>query len=159
MEIEVMCDHTRSDNVIFHAHPSYRGGHSWYDWAEFAWLDGETGVESIVLGQIYGFIELGLGPSSINFTDPRLPSSLRNQSPGVFAIIHSCKYASEPLHNYSRLLLGADLTLDRHGNKGLLFVPVDCIHSPAVVVPNLGASPGKVIQIKPQSAWASLFHF
>ena len=150
---------TRSDNVIFHAHPSYRGGHSWYDWAEFAWLDGETGVESIVLGQIYGFIELGLGPSSINFTDPRLPSSLRNQSPGVFAIIHSCKYASESLHNYSRLLLGADLTLDRHGNKGLLFVPVDCIHSPAVVVPNLGASPGKVIQIKPQSAWASLFHF
>ena len=112
-----------------------------------------------MLGQIYGFIELGLGPSSINFTDPRLPSSLRNQSPGVFAIIHSCKYASEPMHNYSRLLLGADLTLDRHGNKGLKFIPVDCIHSPAVAVPNLGATPGKVIQIKPQFAWASLFHF
>ena len=43
------------------------------------------------------------------------------------------------------MLLGADLTLDRHGNRGLLFVAVDCIHSPAVVVPNLGASPGKVI--------------
>ena len=50
------------------------------------------------------------------------------------------------MHKYSRLLLGADLKLDRHGNKGLLFVPVDCIHSPAVVVPNLGATPGKVIQ-------------
>ena len=93
------------DNVILHAHPSYRRVHSWYDWAEeFAWLYGETEeVESIVLGQIYGFIG-GLGhQSSINFTDPRLPSSSRNQSPGVFAIIHSCKYASEPLHNHSRL--------------------------------------------------------
>jgi hypothetical protein len=104
MEIVVMCDHTCSDNVIFLAHPSYRGGHSWYDWAEFAWQDGETEVESIVPGQIYSFIELGLGPSLINFTDPRLPSSLRNQSPDAFAIVHSCKYASEPFHNYSRLL-------------------------------------------------------
>ena len=85
-----MCDHTHSDNVIFHAHPSYRGGRSWYDWAEFAWLDGETEVKSIMFGQIYGFLELGLGPSSINFTDSRLPSSLRNQSPGIFANIHSC---------------------------------------------------------------------
>ena len=76
----------------------------------FAWLDGESGVESIVLGQIYGYIELELGLSLINFTDPGLPSSLRNHSPGVFAIVHSCKYVSEPLHNYSRLLLGADLT-------------------------------------------------
>jgi hypothetical protein len=84
---------------------------------------------------------------------------LRNQSPDAFAIVHSCKYASEPFHNYSRLLWGADLTLDRHENKGLLFVPVDCIHSPAVVVPNLGATPGKVIQIKLQSASASIFHF
>ena len=113
-----------------------------------------------MLGQIYGFVELEFGPSSINFTDPRLPSSLRNQSPGVFAIFHSCKYASETLHHYYlRLLLRSDLTLDRHGNKGLKFIPVDCIHSPAVAVPNLGATPGKVIQIKPQFAWASLFHF
>jgi hypothetical protein len=57
-------------------------------------------------------------------------------------------------------MLGADLRLDQHGNKGLWFGPVDCIHSPAVVVPNLGATPGKVIQIKPQTAASeSLFHF
>ena len=34
--------------------------------------------------------------------------------------------------------------------KQLIFVTVDCISAPAVVVPNIGGIPGLVLQVKPQ---------
>jgi hypothetical protein len=43
--------------------------------------------------------------------------------------------------------------------KQLMFVTVDCISAPAVVVPNIGGIPGSVLQVKPQHTWQSFFSF
>ena len=89
--IEVLCEHKQDGNT-FHAHPNYLGQGSWYDWADFKWIDEESGIPYIVLGEIFGFVLL-LEPE-FDFTDPRLCASLRNETTRIFAIVNSCKEPS-----------------------------------------------------------------
>jgi hypothetical protein len=156
--IEVLCEHKRDGNT-FHAHPNYLGQGSWYDWADFKWIDEESGIPYIVLGKIFGFVLLG---PEFDFTDPRLCASLRNETTGIFAIVNSCKDPSESLFNSrrSKMFEIAHLMGYESGKrKQLMFVTVDCISAPAVVVPNIGGIPGSVLQVKPQHTWQSFFSF
>ncbi len=136
---------TRNRRYIFRAHPAFRGGDKWHDWALFQWAADATN-HHLIPGHIVIFIELdeyALGLLQDN-------EHVIGTEPGLYAMIESLEEPLSPGNKYSRIVIDASkhLTarqLQTRRTAGIpltqsntFLVPVDTIYEPIAAIPNLG---------------------
>jgi hypothetical protein len=77
------------DSYIFRAHPSYRGGVKWHDWALFNWSESEDGI-MLIPAQIITFLLVDVELLALLKDNPAFVGS----TPGLYAL---CESLEEPL--------------------------------------------------------------
>jgi hypothetical protein len=148
------------DKFIFRAHPSWRGGGSWHDWAIFSW-EQMDGLPMHIPGQIITFIELG--EPDIKLLN-HLPYVF-GDTPGVYAMIETLERPLSSARTGSRVVVAGSKELtnqeiqERRRNgmplaaPNLCLVPIDTIYAPIAAIPDHGGAPGDFIFIRPADNW------
>ncbi len=167
-EIRGCTEHTRvtvrGGRYIFRAHPAYRGGTFWHDWAMFQW--GEDGGEiQLVPGQIVTFVYLSLSDIQLLEHNEHVVGS----EPGLYAMVESLEEALPPSQKYTHLTCKSskNLTdqqrLQRRNARipltrsNTYLVPVDTIYEPIAAIPNAGGADGEFLFIRPVDDWGFEF--
>lgn len=154
-------EHTRQ-NEIFRAHPSYRGGAPWHDWAMFEWADDADGTYAAP-GQIVMFLYFPFIDEPIWFDGKRFSVD----TPGLYCLVECfdepfCEYAMDTLIVEER---SKEVRVDVPGwgnrekisDKCLYLISVDAIVGPVAAVPNICGPPGSHILVRPYESWAEGF--
>ena len=155
---------TRGGRYIFHAHPAYRGGPMWHDWALFQWLD-EDGDYQLVPGHIVTFLHLDESDVGLLEDNEHVVCS----EAGLYAMIETLEDALPASEKYSRIVIEGSktLTADQRANRrnaripltqsNTYLVPADTIYEPITAVPNLGGVEGDYLFIRPADDWGFEF--
>lgn len=154
-------EHTRKGQ-LFRAHPSYRGGAPWYDWAMFEWVGGDDSVY-YAPGQIVMFLH-------INFVDEPMwfdGDKFCVDEPGLYCLVECF---DNPLSNLDmdnliveerskavRVDVPGWGDRDRISDKCLYLVSVESILGPIAAVPNVGGPPASFILVRPYQSWSEGF--
>ena len=154
----------RGGRYIFRAHPAYRGGTFWHDWALFQW--GAPGDEiELVPGHIVTFLYLSL--SDIHLLEDN--EHVVGSEPGLYAMVESLEEPLQPSQKYSRLtsISSKYLTNQQRINRrnaripltrsNTYLVPVDTIYEPIAAIPNAGGPDGDFLFIRPVDDWGFEF--
>ena len=152
--LDIYTRHKRGD-VIFHAHPNYRGQGPWKDWAMVEW----AGWGRLPC-HISCFVVLDCLPASRN--GPEYGGvTLKNTT---YAVVESCEWeVNEQEIGRSDLfvpLLKEIGELDADGNvqdRIFYLAEVDAIVSPLAVIPDIGGPPNRYFYIKSRNDWANEF--
>jgi hypothetical protein len=155
---------TRGGRYIFRAHPSYRGGDMWHDWALFQWTSDDDGVE-LIPGHIVTFVELD--DFHIGLLEDN--QHVIGTDPGLYAMIESMEEPLPAGEKYGRIVINsskqlsvAQRTIRRNAGIALtqsntFLVPVETIYEPIAAVPNLGGDEGDYFFIRPADDWGFEF--
>jgi hypothetical protein len=155
---------SRGARYIFRAHPGYRGGTFWHDWALFQWTESEGETQSIP-GHIVTFLYLDLHSISKLQGNEQVVGS----DPGLYAMVETLEDPLPPGRRYSRLTCMASKHLteeQRHHRRmarthptrsNTYLVPVDTIYEPIAAVPNVGGRLGDFLFIRPADDWGFEF--
>ena len=165
-------EHNRGDQeerYKFRAHPSYRcnSGQSsgvWYDWAEFAYDDGNP-EPAHAPAQIMCFLRLGPENTPKNNTPEDSPAGLLEK--GEYAVVRSFQDPIQPLKP-SKIVFKGKL------DKNFYFYSCESISAPVTVVPHVISGPGdgndngsrggnvlhstEFFVVKNRQYWLELFH-
>jgi hypothetical protein len=162
-------EHTRQsvtgeDNIIFRAHPSYRGGVKWHDWALFNWSVNENET-MLIPAQIITFILVEEDLCQLLTGNPAFVGT----GPGLYAL---CESLEEPLAEPkvgTRLVVRGTKKLNqrqqnqrrregRHeANPNLNLISVDSIYEPISAMADIGAPEGTFLFVRPVDDWGYLF--
>ena len=161
-------EHTRvtawGSRYIFRAHPAYRGGTFWHDWALFEW-DEPGGETQIVPGHIVTFLQLDQSAIQLLQNNEQVVGS----EAGLYAMVESLEEQLPSSQKYSLLTVMASKHLtaeQRHGRRNAhipltrsntFLVPVDTIYEPIAAVPNAGGPDGEFLFIRPVDDWGFEF--
>jgi hypothetical protein len=161
-------EHTRvtakGNRYIFRAHPAYRGGPFWHDWALFQWQD-PGGEPLLIPGHIVTFLYLSESDVSLLADNEQVVGT----EAGLFAMVESLEDPLPPSQRYNHLAtmsskyLTPQQRLNRR-NAGIhatrsntYLVPVDTIYEPIAAVPNAGGPDGEFLFITPVDDWGFEF--
>ena len=157
-------ENTRGGRYIFRAHPAFRGGESWHDWALFQWTTDSDNVQ-LIPGHIVTFIEL----DEFHLEMLQDNENVIATEPGLYAMIESLEEPLTPGDRYSRIVVhasknvtAAQSTLRRNAGIPLarsntFLVPVDTLYEPIAAVPNVGGEVGDYCFIRPADDWGFEF--
>jgi hypothetical protein len=155
---------TCGKTYMFRAHPSWRGGDSWHDWAIFAWVQ-DDGTPVHLPAQIITFVEFSEFDIGL-LTD--LPFVF-GSTPGLYAMIETIERPLAaprtghyivlegtkeltPAERQQRQVTGIPITA-----SNLCLVPVDTIYEPIAAIPHQGGNPGAFMFIRPCDNWGGGF--
>ncbi|WP_288992458.1 hypothetical protein [uncultured Marinobacter sp.] len=148
------------EKYIFRAHPSWRGGSRWHDWAVFSWAT-TNGTPMRIPGHIITFIEFKEEEIS---KLQHLPHVF-GDTPGLYAMIETLEQPLAVAKTYQRVVVGGRKQLtnsemhERRMNGSPLFspnlclVPVDTIYEPIAAIPDEGGSPGDFLFVRSVENW------
>ena len=148
------------DKFIFRAHPSWRGGRSWHDWALFSWTNTD-GTSVRIPGQIITFVEF----DEVDIRHIQHLPYVSGDTPGLYAMIETLERPLEVAKAHQRVVVEGRKQLTtiemqdrrRHGmpktSPNLCLVPVDTIYGPIAALPDVGGSPGDFLFIRPVENW------
>jgi hypothetical protein len=151
---------TRGGRHVFRAHPAYRGGPMWHDWALFQWVTDNNNFH-LIPGHIVTFIHLDEFAIALLEDNDHVIGT----ESGLYAMIESLEEPLSTSHKYSRIVIEAskNLTADQRKlrrNAGIpltqsntFLLPVDTIYEPIAAVPNLGGVEGDYLFIRPADDW------
>jgi hypothetical protein len=141
LEIAYFTEYER-DGIIYRAHPCYRGGPAWYDWAYVSWTfdgDGRNRQEThqSLIGRILCFFRHPQGElmAVVHSVDAKL-----NEQHGVFATYWHLEFANV---NQSR--------------PKLSMVPVDCLGDQVCMVPYDEVASYRWLHIWNPIEWSACF--
>jgi hypothetical protein len=157
-------EHKRStqsgDKYIFRAHPAWRGGESWHDWAVFSWED-DDGMSLRIPAQIITFIEF-------DGADMRMLQDLPyvfGETPGLYAMVESLERPLMDAKTGSRVVVASTKALSKHAIQqhqrngmplnapNLCLVSIDTIYEPIAAIPHDGGLIGDFLFIRPADNW------
>jgi hypothetical protein len=157
-------EHKRStqsgDKYIFRAHPAWRGGDSWHDWAVFSWED-DDGTSLRIPGQIITFIEF-------DDADMRMLNKLPyvfGDTPGLYAMVETLERPLMNAKTGTRVVVGSTKALTKHELQqrrrngmplhapNLCLVSIDTIYEPIAAIPHEGGLIGDFLFIRPADNW------
>ena len=150
------CTEYHRDDLIFRAHPNYKGTGPWFDWAMFKW-ELEDGDTIDIPGQIVMFLWIP-GLNEPIEMDER--SSIQEE--GLYALVESCSTAMPHVSNCNRIYELKDkkvITVKKRrkyhevSDKCLYLVSVDTINNAIASVPNLGSKEFDFIVLRPSTEW------
>ena len=156
-ELQIHTRHVRfhrDGKDFFHAHPNFRGGGPWNDWAFIDW--GDWGV---LPSHIHCFVDLEDFPKTglkIDFGGIRL-------SAGTYAVVESAQYEEDEDGVFKSdlflpILKDVESFKDGGVDKRIFYLAnVDAITDTASVVPDIGGPPNRYFFIHPRSKWAQDF--
>ena len=148
------------EKYIFRAHPSWRGGTSWHDWALFSWADMDEKLVHVP-AQIITFIEFGEDDIS---KLQHLPC-VNGDTPGLYAMIETLERSLPVAQSGERVVVRGTKRLtnyelnDRRRNgmleaaMNLCLVSVDTIYEPIAAIPDEGGTAGDFLFIRPAENW------
>jgi hypothetical protein len=148
------------DKFFFRAHPSWRSGRSWHDWALFSWTDTD-GTPVRIPGQIITF----LWYAEEDISKIQHLSYVSGDTPGLYAMIETLERPLTVAKTYDRVVVGGSKQLttnefhERRQNgmsltaPNLCLIPVDTIYEPIAAIPDEGGSPGDFLFIRPVKNW------
>ena len=154
----------RLNGYLFRAHPSYRSGDPWHDWAMLNW-GADIGD---MPGQILCFLDL----RQIEFDDDHIILELDNgqpaiKEPDIYMVVQSLQeYFNPVVPTLSMVRKGSTVLrkFDRNGVRifgtepgKLYLVPLDCIQEPVTVIPDMGGPPTDFIVLTSQVNWPQVF--
>jgi hypothetical protein len=152
------------ETFLFRAHPSYRGGAKWHDWALFNW-SGSDDETMLIPAHIITFL----------LVEEDLFQQLRNNpafvgsGPGLYAL---CESLEEPLADPkvgNRIVVRGTKTLNKrqenerrrdgrdNANPNLNLISVDSIYEPISALADIGAPVGTFLFVRPVDDWGYLF--
>jgi hypothetical protein len=145
---------------IFRAHPSWRSGRTWHDWALFSWTDTD-GTPVRIPGQI--IISIWFAEEDISKIQHL--SYVSGDTPCLYAMIETLERPLTVERPYDRVVVGGrkqPTTNEFHERRqngmsltapNLCLVPVDTIYKPIAAIPDEGGSPGNFLCIGPVENW------
>jgi hypothetical protein len=145
---------------IFRAHPSWRSGRSWHDWALFSWTNMD-GTPVPIPGQIITFIWF----AEEDISKIQHLSYVSGDTPGLYAMIESLERPLSVAKTYDGVVAGGSkqLTTNEFHKRcrtgmsltapNLCLVPVDTIYEPIAAIPDEGGFPGDFLFIRPVKNW------
>ena len=151
---------TCGKTYMFRAHPSWRGGDSWHDWAIFSW-EQDDGTPMHLPAQIITFVEFSEFDIGLLADLPFVFGS----NPGLYAMIESIErpLSAPATGNYVVVEGTKELTLDERLQRqvnvipitasNLCLVPVDTIYEPIAAIPHQGGNSGVFMFIRPSENW------
>jgi hypothetical protein len=155
---------TGVDNYLFRAHPSYRGGCKWHDWALFNWSVSDHGT-MLIPAQIITFLLVEEDMYRLLADNPAFVGS----GPGLYAL---CESLEEPLPEPkvgSRIVVRGTKQLNKRqenqrrregrddANPNLNLISVDSIYEPISALADIGAPKGTFLFVRPADDWGYLF--
>lgn len=179
--VDLLTQFTRN-NVIYRAHPAYKGGDAWQDWAYINWSPA-----GLIPGHLLIFLDLRGVQKSFHIKESTI------DRPGIYAVVHSVfesldkkphfvdatRNGSYLAHSSSLLVYYAQkelydcsqtATSTSRGKRSkdesfhlvlpkLYVVPCECIHSPCVAVPDIGpkAKPHGFLFLRSRKEWPKCF--
>jgi hypothetical protein len=151
-------------NYMFRAHPSFRGGKCWHDWALFQWTESNN-VTNLVPGHIVTFLYLednDIGQLQHN-------GHVVGSEPGLYVMVETLEDPLPTSQKYSRIVMESSKNLTRDQNtscrnahipltqSNTYLLPVDTIYESIAAIPNLGAQEGDHLFIRPTDDWGFAF--
>jgi hypothetical protein len=155
---------TGVDNYLFRAHPSYRGGAKWHDWALFNWSVSDHGT-MLIPAQIITFLLVEEDMYQLLTDNPAFVGS----GPGLYAL---CESLEEPLSDPkvgSRIIVRGTKKLNQRqenqrrregrddANPNLNLISVDSIYEPISALADIGGAEGSFLFVRPVDDWGYLF--
>ena len=152
------------DSYLFRAHPSYRGGGKWHDWALFNWSVSEDGT-MLIPAHIITFLLIDNDLFQLLSGNPTFVGS----GPGLYAL---CESLEEPLLEPkvgNRIVVRGTKTLNKRqenqrrrqgrddANPNLNLISVESIYEPIAALADIGAAEGTFLFIRPVDDWGYLF--
>jgi len=155
---------TKRRGCIFRAHPSYRSGKEWFDWANIMWElqhDDGTTTAQIIPGQIQCFVDLTdiSTDSGVCGLDQWEREIVKDPpvEPGIYVVVNSLHGPTTPIPG-SDFMLSGNREVDIDGNMKFSFVDVENIHSPTFCFPYFGnEDEAEVYQLTPCEEWYKYF--
>ena len=125
---------------IFRAHPSYRSGPSWHDWAVFKWISGEETL--YIPGEIQCFVdlrEIATGPQVVGVNEKTGKEIVEETpyEPGIYAVINSLVGPTKSKVTNS-LLSHGQRELDENDEMKCSVANVEAIHDTTYCFPHFG---------------------
>jgi hypothetical protein len=161
-------EHTRVTNgwkrYVFRAHPAYRGGPMWHDWALFQWTDAD-GNDQLIPGHIVTFLHLDEYDIGLLEDNEHVVGT----DPGLYIMMETLEDPLPSSQKHSRIIIegSKNLTHVQRTNRrnaripltqsNTYLVPVDTIYEPIAAVPNLGSVVGDYLFIRPADDWGFEF--
>ena len=152
------------DSYLFRAHPSYRGGGKWHDWALFNWSVSEDGT-MLIPAHIITFLLIDNDLFQLLSGNPTFVGS----GPGLYAL---CESLEEPLLEPkvgNHIVVRGTKTLNKRqenqrrrqgrddANPNLNLISVESIYEPIAALADIGAAEGTFLFIRPVDDWGYLF--
>jgi hypothetical protein len=157
-------DGDNGKSFLFRAHPSFRGGEKWHDWALFNWSVAEE--ETVLIpAQIITFLLVEEDLFQLLVNNPAFVGN----GPGLYVL---CESLEEPLANPkvgNRIVVRGTKTLNkrqeiqRHregrdsANPNLNLISVESIYEPISALADIGAPEGTFLFVRPVDDWGYLF--
>jgi hypothetical protein len=157
-------EHKRStqtgDKYIFHAHPAWRSGDSWHDWAVFSWEDDDR-TSLCIPAHIITFIEL-------YDADMRMLRNLPyvlGDTPGLYAMVETLERPLMDAKTGSCVVVASTKAFTKHviqqhwrngmplNAPNLCLVSIDTIYEPIAAIPHDGGLIGDFLFIWPADNW------
>lgn len=151
-------------SYLFRAHPSFRGGTQWHDWALFNWAASDEGT-MLIPAQIITFLLVDDDLFELLADNHAFVGS----SPGLYAL---CESLEEPLMEPkvgNRIVVRGSKTLNKRQetqrrrdgrddpNPNLNLISVDSIYEPIAALADIGAPEGTFLFVRPADDWGYLF--
>jgi hypothetical protein len=156
------CSEHLSNGELFRAHPSYRGGDCWHDWAMFQWEDDDGGLFDAP-GHIIMFVHIDIINEPIIFDGDRFYID----EPGLYCMVECFDdpFAEltmkgiivEERTKQVRVNVPGWGAPQRVSDKCLYLVPITSISGPVAAVPNVGGPPDSFIMVRPYETWSDGF--
>ena len=152
------------EKFIFRAHPSWRSGSSWHDWALFSWTNSD-GLPVRIPGQIITFVLI----NEHDISKIQHLSYVSGDTPGLYAMIETLERPLTAAKTHERVVVGgrkqltSNEVLERRrigmslSAPNLCLVPVDSIYEPIAAIPDEGGLPGDFLFIRPVENWGCGF--
>ncbi|MEM7375605.1 MAG: hypothetical protein AAF587_43840 [Bacteroidota bacterium] len=153
-ELPIYCKHKR-DDVIWHAHPNYRGSGPWRDWAIVDW-----GPEGHLPCKIWCFVELNGLPKGKLLKHGGV--SLRD---GTYAVVESAIYVPEDdgvlaefqSDFFTPIEVESQGKLEEGGSRVFYLADVEAFTKPIIVIPDIGGLTNRYFVVKKRSEWKDEF--
>lgn len=151
-------------SFLFRAHPSFRGGEKWHDWALINWSVSEE--ETVLIpAQIITFLLVEENLFQLLVNNPAFVGT----GPGLYVL---CESLEEPLAKpkvgnrivvRGTKMLNKRQEVQRHregrdiANPNLNLISVESIYEPISALADIGAPEGTFLFIRPVDDWGYLF--
>lgn len=141
-------------NIIFHAHPNYRGKGVWKDWAVIDWGPGYGQLPC----HLHAFVQLDDMPTG----NMKLEFGGIQLKKGTYAVVEEAKIDNSELGRSDLFIpfLKTVKGIDNNGKvtgRTFFLADTEAIVKPCAMVPDIGGPPNRYFYVKARPEWAKEF--